>query len=146
MHICILPFINFNKHYLVHLYDWSDRLVCPARAPCGFHCHSRWETGISAEGHIRIRQDSNNSTYSTLQSTTQTIERNLEEQFTLISVCSSHSRVSIECQGEYFFQCLMVKNLEVIKNPQWDLHTKIEAWCHNLCWGNLYFPICMKIM
>lgn len=26
MHICILSFINFNKHYIVHLYNWSDSL------------------------------------------------------------------------------------------------------------------------
>lgn len=26
MHICILSFINFNKHYIVHLYYWGDSL------------------------------------------------------------------------------------------------------------------------
>lgn len=26
MHICILSFINFNKHYIVHLYYWSNSL------------------------------------------------------------------------------------------------------------------------
>lgn len=82
MHICILPFINFNKHYLVHLYDWSDRFVCPARAPCGLHCHFRGgATGLSAEDHIRIRQNSNNSGYSTVTANN-TNHSYLEEPFT----------------------------------------------------------------
>lgn len=29
MHICILSFINFNKHYIVHLYDRVNSLYFP---------------------------------------------------------------------------------------------------------------------
>lgn len=44
MHICILSFINFNKHYIVHLYHWVNSLYfleCPGDADHTLDSESR---------------------------------------------------------------------------------------------------------
>lgn len=131
MHICILPFINFNKHYLVHLYNWSDRFVCPARAPCGLHSFQMrrnrnqcWRSHQNKTRPQQLRVQHHHSPQHKRFLPRGTVYTHFGLLFTL----SGKHWLS----GWIFFQCLRVKNLEVMGAQYPHNGIYIPKWRHGI--------------
>lgn len=110
-------------------------------------CHFRQvETRISTKNHGRIRQDSTNSTCS-IVAVHNTKDSYLEAHLNVFQV--SNSRVSVDCQDEYFFQCLKVINYYEmgVRYPYIGIYIPLN-WRHDIinCAGTIYIlPFAYKL-